>query len=326
MGFALPVSNSVVGGILLGLVVIIWIASSTVIQLVLESYPKPYLLTYITTSMFSCCLLSMLWKRESIADKSSPSLFQTAIYALKICPLWFFANYSFNISLNLTSIASNTILASTSGIFTLLFSILFLNSSSTAFKWLAVLISFGGVVCIGLSENTDEAGSLTGDIFALLGAILYAGYSVCLKGLEKVDTVLMFGCVGIINCFVLIPGIAVLDMANIEKFTVPSDMEATLILGNALIGSVLCDLMFAWSVEYLSPSICTLGLSLTIPLSIAVDYVYKQTIYNNSYFFGAAMIILGFVMITLSDTEQKEILEEENTPFIKEVSRKKLLV
>ena len=189
-----------------------------------------------------------------------------------------------------------------------------------------MLISFGGVVCIGLSENTDEAGSLTGDIFALLGAILYAGYSVCLKGLEKVDTVLMFGCVGIINCFVLIPGIAVLDMANIEKFTVPSDMEATLILGNALIGSVLCDLMFAWSVEYLSPSICTLGLSLTIPLSIAVDYVYKQTIYNNSYFFGAAMIILGFVMITLSDTEQKEILEEENTPFIKEVSRKKLLV
>lgn len=310
--------HPLIGGVLLVLVVFMWVASSGTIQFILESYPKPYLLTYITTSMFSCCLLSLLWKREQIANKSSLTLFQTAIYALKICPLWFFANYFFNISLNLTSIASNTILTSTSGIFTLLFSIVFLKSASTPFKWLAVLVSFGGVICIGLSEESSNKGSLIGDVFALCGAILYSGYSVCLKGLEKVDTVLMFGCVGIINCLVLMPGIFFLDSAGIEKFVVPSDMESTLIIGNALIGSVLCDLMFAWSVEYLSPSICTLGLSLTIPLSMVFDYFYRDTLFNYSYIFGALIIILGFVMITVSDAGENDTLDEEAKPFIKE--------
>ena len=38
--------------------------------------------------------------------------------ALQVAPLWFLAQYTFNTSLNLTSVTSNTILSSTSSLFT----------------------------------------------------------------------------------------------------------------------------------------------------------------------------------------------------------------
>lgn len=310
--------NLLLGGVLLLLVVVLWVASSTTMQFIMNSYPKPYLLTYMTTSMFSCYLISMLWKRDLIAKRSRPGLFQTSGAALKFCPLWFFANYFFNISLNMTSISSNTILTSTSGIFTLVFSIIFLNTPSTTLKWLAVIISFGGVVCIGLSEEKSGSDSLIGDVFALFGAMLYAAYSVCLKRLEKIDTVLLFGCIGFINFCVFLPGAALVNLFGLEHFKLPGHMEATLILANALIGSMFSDLLWAWSVDYLSPSICTLGLSLTIPLSMVVDYSLKDKFYSINYIFGAVMIVLGFVMITLVEADEtKKIEKVEN--FIKEV-------
>lgn len=105
------------------------------------------------------------------------------------------------------------------------------------------MVSFGGVLCIGCSEDSNENGSIVGDFFALLGAGLYAVYSLCLKNKEKNDTVLMFGCVGVINCLALFPGIFLLDFFGIEEFQVPNDKETTLIIANALIGGMLCDLL-----------------------------------------------------------------------------------
>ena len=62
------------------------------------------------------------------------------------CPLWFGANYFFNLSLGLTSVASNTILSTTSCIFTLILSIIVLKESPELLKFVAVLVSFGGIV------------------------------------------------------------------------------------------------------------------------------------------------------------------------------------
>ena len=309
--------NIYLGGFLLFLVIILWVGSSATIQFILKTYPKPYFLTYMTTSMFSWYLLSIIWKRNELNNKSNPSLFETAIHSLRFCPLWFFANYSFNVSLNMTSIASNTILASTSGIFTLIFLIILSKATPTAFKWLAVTISFTGVVCISLSEeNSNEGESLIGDIFAILGAILYAIYSVCLKDLGNIDIMAVFGCVGIINFCILMPGIFFLDKFGIENFELPDQMETILILGNAILGSMISDLIWAWSVEYLTPTICTLGLSLTIPLSMFVESMITGTVFHINYVLGAGMIIAGFIMITISDYETTKIPDPEERPLI----------
>ena len=61
------------------------------------------------------------------------------------CPLYFAANYFFNASLGLTSIASNTILSTTNGIFTLILSVFILKETPEILKFVAVIIAFGGV-------------------------------------------------------------------------------------------------------------------------------------------------------------------------------------
>jgi solute carrier family 35 protein F5 len=97
------------------------------------------------------------------------------------CPLWFAANYFFNLSLGLTSVASNTILSTTSGIFTLVLSILILRESPEIMKFLAVILALGGVVCIALADENEGEEGVLGDIFAIVGAVFYALYSVVLK-------------------------------------------------------------------------------------------------------------------------------------------------
>jgi len=54
--------------------------------------------------------------------------------------LWFIANYSFNLSLGLTSVASNNIISATSGLFTLIGAAFFKVDKFTLLKLFSVLI------------------------------------------------------------------------------------------------------------------------------------------------------------------------------------------
>lgn len=53
------------------------------------------------------------------APKEKASAWETAKVAVLFCPVWFLANWSYNLSLSHTSVASSTILASSSGLWTL---------------------------------------------------------------------------------------------------------------------------------------------------------------------------------------------------------------
>jgi solute carrier family 35, member F5 len=56
------------------------------------------------------------------------------------CLLWFIANYSYNVSLDMTSFSSSEIISTTSSIHTLLLSRIFLKEQITPSKVLAVLM------------------------------------------------------------------------------------------------------------------------------------------------------------------------------------------
>jgi solute carrier family 35 protein F5 len=71
------------------------------------------------------------------------SLRETIRLAATLCPLWFGMNYAFNISLDWTSIASSTILSSTSGLFVLLISVCYLRRH---FEWLNLLGEFADYI------------------------------------------------------------------------------------------------------------------------------------------------------------------------------------
>ena len=217
-----------------------------------------------------------------------------------LSPLWFAANYFFNLSLGLTSVASTTILSSTSSIGTLVLSVLLLKESPDVVKFLAAVVSLVGVGLIASSDRSSGGSSMAGDLCALAGAATYSVYSVLLKlRANKTDTVLLFGCLGLVNAVVFLPGLWTWEVLGWEKLEWPGTDAWVGLSVNAALGTVVADLMWAMSVNRLSPALCTMGLSLTIPLSMLVDTFVKSASFPLQYFLGTSLILLAFVTMSL---------------------------
>ena len=294
--------DTVIGFILLGSVVILWVGSSTLIQTIFKdtNFDKPFFLTYFSTTLFSLYFIDIIRRRKDIKDNLIPSYRITAVTAAQFCPLWFLANYLYNLSLNTTSIASSTILSSTSGIFTLLLSIFMIKASPDIIKFIAVVISFGGGAMIALADWDTSSETAYGDFFALGGALTYSLYCIFIsKKAASVYLPHMFAFVGLINFFVLMPFFLVLNYSGIEVFEFPSPKVLGFLFLNGLFGTVLSDVLWAFSVKFLNPALSTLGITLTIPLSMIVDSILHGYTYSLVYIFGAILIIFGFFIMAL---------------------------
>lgn len=294
--------QTVVGFILLGIVVLLWVGSSTLIQTILtdDGFNKPFFLTYFSTSNFTIYFIDVYRRREDIKSGVLPDLKTTFKVAAQFCPLWFCANYFYNLSLTLTSIASSTILSSTSGVFTLLLSIVLIKAKPDIFKFLAVLVSFGGTAMIALADTNYAGETVQGDFFALVGAVTYGLYCIFIsaKG-GKVYLVHMFACVGLINFVCLMPLFLVLNYSGVEKFEFPSGEVLGFLFLNAIFGTVLSDVIWAFSVKYLNPALSTLGITLTIPLSMFVDFLLHGITYSGLYITGAVFVVMGFFIMAI---------------------------
>ena len=163
---------------------------------------------------------------------------ETGKLSLEFCVLWFAANYFVAACLEYTTVASSTILTSTSSIFTLLFGALTTVENFTIKKLVGVLASLAGVVLISsvdISGKSDEnRGSFPhkspkeiaiGDALALASAVLYGFYTVMMKkrirSEDRVNMLLFFGFVGVFNICLLWPGFFVLHFTGVETFEIP---------------------------------------------------------------------------------------------------------
>eukprot|EP01112_Ceratiomyxa_fruticulosa_P000439 TRINITY_DN1039_c0_g2_i1.p1 TRINITY_DN1039_c0_g2~~TRINITY_DN1039_c0_g2_i1.p1 ORF type:complete len:389 (-),score=64.41 TRINITY_DN1039_c0_g2_i1:101-1267(-) len=232
------------------------------------------------------------------------------------CPIWFVANYAYNVSLALTSVSSNTILSTLSGLFTLTLSSVLRVDKFTVGKLIASLITLGGVVMVSVADSKDNKGSDTfwGDMLAIFGAFVYALYCTLLKKMigseERVRMPMFFGFLGAINFVCLMPFFWILNATRVEAFEWPKKYVFLALFLNGLFGTVLSDLLEAWSVLLTTPLINTLGLSLTIPIAMLSDLVRKDTHFNVVYIFGGLMVILGFVLVNLSSSSNEERFQE----------------
>lgn len=84
---------------------------------------------------------------------------EVAIYGCYIAPIWFVTEYLSNAALARTSVASTTVLSSTSGLFTLFIGAFLGQDSLNATKVVAVFVSMAGVAMTTLGKTwaTDEA-------------------------------------------------------------------------------------------------------------------------------------------------------------------------
>lgn len=118
---------------------------------------------------------------------------------------------------------------------------------------------------------------MIGDILTILSAIFYSLYATFLKIKVPPEDEKDFqfswflGFVGLINDVVILPFFFIFNWLGIEKFQWPNRETLGLLTANAIIGTVISDYCWARSVVLLGPLVTCLGITLTFPISLAVD-------------------------------------------------------
>ncbi|POS88435.1 hypothetical protein EPUL_000044, partial [Erysiphe pulchra] len=184
----------------------------------------------------------------SVSSVDRLDFYETAKLSLEFCLLWFTANYLIAACLKYTSVASSTILTSTSSIWTLIFGALAKVELFSCRKLFGVLASLVGVILISIvdlsgEDNDEHRGNFPhksqseialGDAMAIASALLYGIYTVLMKkridNEDRVNMPLFFGLIGLFNLILLWPGFFVLHFSGIETFELPPTRHIWLIV------------------------------------------------------------------------------------------------
>ncbi|KAH0639765.1 hypothetical protein KY285_036351 [Solanum tuberosum] len=176
------------------------------------------------------------WTRSRVAKVS-----------LFICPFWFLAQLTFNLSLKYTTVTSNTILSSSSSLFTFLVSLVFLGEVFTWVKLFSVLLCMGGTIIVSLGDSKSGSSKVAsnpvlGDILSLVSAAMYAVYITLIRkklpdddGKSGHASMAQFlGYLGLFNMLIFLPIPLVLNFANLEPFNTLTWKQLGLIVGKVL--------------------------------------------------------------------------------------------
>ncbi|KAI4119130.1 MAG: hypothetical protein LQ345_000917 [Seirophora villosa] len=275
--------------------------------------------------------------RTSVEDRLD--FRETAWLSLEFSILWFVANYFTAACLEYTSVSSSTILTSTSSIWTLLIGACIGVEKFTLKKLIGVFACFAGVVLTSgadiSGDNDKNRGSFPhkshqqisiGDALALLSAVLYGIYTTLMKkriGDEaRVNMALFFGIVGLFNIITLLPGFVVFHYTGVEPFKLPptgriwaiilvcsqiKPCKRSLTQGVQInsTASLVADFCWAYSMLLTSPLVVTVGLSLTIPLSMVGQIILNSQSSSGAYWVGAGVVFLSFLFVN-HESRQRE--------------------
>ncbi|XP_047168693.1 thiamine-repressible mitochondrial transport protein THI74 isoform X1 [Vigna umbellata] len=255
---------------------------------------------------------------HQLDEKGRWSRCRVAKVSLLICPFWFLAQLTFNLSLKYTTVTSNTILSSASSLFTFLVSLAFLGERFTWLKLFSVLLCMGGTIFVSLGDSksglrTIASNPLLGDIFALLSAGLYAVYITLIRmklpdsdgKSGEASTAQFLGYLGLFNVLIFLPVALILNITKMESFSSLTWKQLSLIIGKGLLDNVLSDYLWAKAVLLTSTTVATAGLTIQVPLAAIVDTLSGHAPGFMDYL-GAISVMIGFTGINIpSDTFSK---------------------
>ncbi|CCI44527.1 unnamed protein product [Albugo candida] len=328
------------------IVAFIWTFASVLVQYIFHNlaFQKPFFLTFVGISLFSvnlpiwyisqhwCSLRA--WKRSNTNE--SPLISHTQMHqsntttktswnsiiraSALIAPLWFLANLTYNASLDMTSVTSSTIISSTSTVFTLLLSVLVLQEQFTWLKLTGVVLcmlgNIGTIFKDSLEAETKlfhSSESALGDLTALFAAFMYAVYTTAIRKVvpDEADfsLSLFFGFLGALTCLVLSPVVVLLHFYEIESLYGLSWEIFQLMCVKGLFDNVLSDYLWAQSVIMTSPTVATVGLSLTVPLAIISDLLFQSILPGWKTILASVLMVTGFVLINISSKRDRKSRE-----------------
>ncbi|KAK8918345.1 hypothetical protein KSP39_PZI021435 [Platanthera zijinensis] len=276
---------------------------------------------------------------------------RVAKVSLLICPFWFFAQLTFNLSLKYTTVTSNTILSSSSSLFTFLVSVAFLGEKFTWVKLVSVFLCMGGTVIVSLADvgvgvNAIVSNPVLGDALTLISACLYAVYISLIrknlpdemKGEGHASMAQFLGYLGLFNLLIFLPVALGLEFTKLESFHKITWNQFSLIVGKGfrfrsealreadaaassltveqigLLDNVVSDYLWAKAILLTTTTVATAGLTIQVPIAAIVDSITGHAPRLLDYI-GAVSIILGFVGINIPSFE-KPLIEEDTEDIV----------
>jgi solute carrier family 35 protein F5 len=114
---------------------------------------------------------------------------------------------------------------------------------------------------------------------------------------EVLSMQLLFGYIGVINTIMLGPIVLGMSAAGVLTLHGLTGVVAAWIIVGALFNNVLSDYLWARSIVLTSPTVATVGLSLTIPLAFLSDFLLGKGTAGYLSGFGAVFVVFGFVFV-----------------------------
>lgn len=302
-------------------VAVVWTFATVLKQIIFQdlNFNEPLILAYVCNACYAVhfplrairrCVLQVCHRDQSegSADEGTscpeaPSVshyWRAVRIGVVIAPIWFFSQWSYSMGVAKTSVTSSTVISTTSCVWTLLGAVIFLGEPLTLLKVLGIGFCMAGnaVQLLGGDTQSGHQEHLWGDILCFVAAVLYAVYSTLLAGLsgESTSVSLLFGTIGLSISLAGAPVVLGLDLEGLRRLTWPI---FGLLVFNGFFDNVLSQYAWLKAVQWTSSTTATVGLSLTIPLSVVADIVRSKPL-TGWDFLSAGLVLLGFVLVTVA--------------------------
>ncbi len=207
-------------------------------------------------------------------------------------------------SLNLTSVASSTVLVTTQPIFAFLGGYLFFKEKFTSGAVISLIIAFTGSVIISWGDFQISGMALFGNFLALLGAIAITGYFLFGQNVRKRLSLITYSfLVYAISAVTLIVYNVVLDV----PFTGYSQSTWIYFLALAIIPTFFGHTLFNWALKWLNASTITMGILFEpVGASVLAYFVLGEMI-TWSQFLGGTIVIFGLMLFIFSTTKKNRV-------------------
>lgn len=73
------------------------------------------------------------------------------------------------------------------------------------------------------------------------------------------------------------------------------------IIANGFCDTTIADYFWAKAVVLTSPTVATIGMSITIPFALITDYIIHYSIPSEFAAIGAVLVVIGFILVNTSD-------------------------
>ncbi|QPG75332.1 hypothetical protein FOA43_002685 [Brettanomyces nanus] len=242
------------------------------------------------------------------------SYYEILSVGAQVAIVYFISGACATTALKYTSASNQTILSTTSSLFTLMLGVLTHVERFSVAKLVAIVVSIIGICLITMEDSIKLKYStsnleILGDLIALAGALAYSAFLIILRlklggQTDSQRDILVYVCLGICTILFVTPLLGIADLIGLEKFSFPPDRTTLLIILLCGFLNAVSDYCASVASLLTSPLITSLSLSMAIPVSMLCDSFFFHTIHTSAtYYLGIILIFSSFIFTSLSDQE-----------------------